>query len=77
MDVKINKYLRITETINRMLPRFNIRSNTRIRVYNVLAQPIIMYGREVRVLHSDIKSHITAAEIRFMRATTDYIYTIG
>ena len=49
--------------INRILPKSKIRSDTTIRVYNVLARAVLMYDSEVWVLHSDVKSRITAAEI--------------
>lgn len=73
VDKKLNKFLRVTGTINEVQPRIKVRPDTRIGVYNVLARPILMYGSELWVFRGgDTKSRITAAEMKFARTTAGY-----
>lgn len=73
IDKNLNKFLRVTGAINGVLLRRKICADTRIKVYNVLALPVLMYGSEVWVLRGDTKIRITAAEVKFLRRTAGYI----
>ncbi|KAJ4440946.1 hypothetical protein ANN_10795 [Periplaneta americana] len=46
--------------------------DTRIRLYNTLARPMLSYGSEAWILRKADKSRITACEMRFMRRTAGY-----
>ena len=69
IEEKITKFLRVTGLINRIMNPNNIRKETRIRIYNTLAVPMLTYGSEVWALKKRDKQRISAAEMRFMRKT--------
>src|SRR6266550_2781532 len=46
-----------------------VQKETRMKVYNTLAVPMITYGCEVWALKKTDKRRITAAEMKFMRRT--------
>ncbi|HYS62000.1 MAG TPA: reverse transcriptase family protein [Gemmatimonadales bacterium] len=66
---KIAKFLRVTGLINRTLRNNKVQKETRLKVYNTLAVPMITYGCEVWALKKTDKRRITAAEMKFMRRT--------
>ena len=66
---KIAKFLRVTGLINRTLRSSKVRKETRLKVYNTLAIPMMTYGSEVWALKKSDKRRITAAEMKFMRRT--------
>lgn len=63
---------RVTGAMNRALPRTKVWPVIRIRVYNVLARPVLTYGSEVWVLKENTKRQITAAEMKFMQTTAGH-----
>src|SRR6266576_453431 len=66
---KLNKFLKITGLINRVLNVNKIWREMRIKVYNTLAIPMLTYGSEIWALRKTDKRRIKAAEMRFMRRT--------
>ena len=66
---KLNKFLKITGLINRVLNVNKIRRQTKIKVYNTLAISMLTYGSEVWALRKTDKRRIEAAEMLFMGRT--------
>lgn len=72
VDSKVEKFLKVTGALNRAMPAKSVRRETRIRAYNILARPVLLYGSEIWALRKDAKRRITAAEMKYMRATAGY-----
>ncbi|XP_065211066.1 uncharacterized protein LOC135839116 [Planococcus citri] len=69
-QVRSLKYLGVSGAINRAIPPRKVRAETQIRTYNMLARQMLLYGSKTWTTRKDIKSRVTAVEMRFMRATT-------
>jgi ABC-type ATPase involved in cell division len=48
---------------------------TRIKLYNILALPVLLYGSETWTIKARDASRIAAAEMKYMRRTAGYIWT--
>jgi ABC-type ATPase involved in cell division len=48
---------------------------TRIKLYNTLALPVLLYRSETCTIKTRNTSRITAAEMKYMRRTAGYIWT--
>ena len=48
---------------------------TRIKLYNTLALPVLLYGSETQTIKARDARRITAAEMKYMRRTAEYICT--
>jgi hypothetical protein len=48
---------------------------TRIKLYNTLALPVLLYGSETWTIKASDARRITAAEIKYMRRTAGYTWT--
>jgi len=48
---------------------------TRIKLYNTLALPVLLYGSETWTIKARDARRITAAEMKYMRRTAGYIWT--
>jgi hypothetical protein len=48
---------------------------TRIKLYNTLALPVLLYGSETWTVKARDTRRITAAETKYMRRTARYIWT--
>jgi hypothetical protein len=48
---------------------------TRIKLYNTLALPVLLYGSEAWTVKARDTRRITAAEMKYMRRTAGYIWT--
>ena len=66
---KLKMFLKVTGLINRVLNTNKARRDTRKKIYNTLAIPILTYGSEVWALQKTDKRRIEAAEMRFKRRT--------
>jgi len=47
----------------------------RIKLYNTLALPVLLYDSETWTIKASDARRITAAEIKYMRRTTGYTWT--
>ena len=63
---KVNKFQRMLCTINRTLKE-KTQLSTQIKLYNVMAVPVLMYGSENWSLNRSDKRKIEAAEMRSLR----------
>ena len=68
LDEKLNSFRHICGTIHRHLKN-HARKDTRIKFFNTVAVPVLMYGDEARVRTERDKTKIQAAEMKFMRST--------
>jgi hypothetical protein len=71
IDNKLNNYLRITGIINNMFrPK-----KTKIKLYNTLVLPTLLYGSENWTIETRDARRATAAEMKYMRITAGYTWT--
>ena len=50
-------------------------NKTRIKLYNTLALPVLLYGRETWTIKESDARRITAAEMKYARRTAGYTWT--
>ena len=48
---------------------------TRIKLYNTLSLPVLLYGSETWTIKASDTRRITAAEMKYMRRTSGYTWT--
>ena len=70
-SINVNRYLRMCGTISRTL-KGKTQLSTQIKLYMVIAVPVLMYGSENWSLIRSDKRKIEAAEMRFLRPTSGY-----
>jgi hypothetical protein len=63
-----------TKILNVRIDGKNLKK-TRIKLYNTLALPVLLYGSETWTIKARDARRITAAEMRYMRRTAGYIWT--
>ena len=56
-------------------PQKKTLKKTRIKLYNTLALPILLYGSETWTIKASDARRITAAETKYMRRTAGYTWT--
>jgi hypothetical protein len=72
--VLTNVYLKITGTINNVFKPKKSLMKTRIKLYNTLALPTLLYSSDNWTTKARVATIITAAEIKYMR-TVGYTWT--
>jgi len=75
IDNKLHNYLKITGILNNMFRPQETLKKTRIKLYNTLALPVFLYGRENWTIKARDARRITAAEKKYMRRTAGYTWT--
>jgi len=75
IDNKLHKYLKITGTINNVFKPQKTLKKTRIKLYNTLALPVLLYGSETWTIKARDTRRITAAQMKHMRRTAGYTWT--
>jgi hypothetical protein len=73
-DNKITKCLKITGLINNTFKPNKFKKNTRIKLHNTLALPVLLYGSENWIVKSKYKSRLTAAGMRFTWNAAKYTW---
>jgi hypothetical protein len=66
IDNKLNKYLKITGTTNRMFRPQKTSKKRRIELYNTLAFPTLLHGSENWTINTRDARRITAAETKYI-----------
>ena len=61
--------MKITSILNNAFRPQNPVQKTRIKLYNTLALPILLYGSETWNVEANDARRITAAEMKYMRRT--------
>jgi hypothetical protein len=67
--------LKITGILNNMFAPQKALKRTRIKLYNTLALPVLLYGSETWTVKARDASRISAAEMKYMRRTAGYTWT--
>jgi len=68
-DNKLRNYLKITGIINNVFRPQKTLKKTRIKLYNTLALPVLLYGCETWTIKARDARRITAAKMKYMRRT--------
>jgi len=78
IDIKLNNFFfKITGILNNVFrPQKKTLRKTRIKLYNTLALPVLLYGSETWSIKARDARRITAAEMKYMRRRrTGYTWT--
>jgi len=67
--------LKITGILNNVFRPQKTLKKTRIKLYNTLALPVLLYGSETWTIRARYARRITAADVKYMRRTAGYIWT--
>jgi len=54
---------------------FRPQKTLRIKLYNTLALPVLLYGSEIWTIKARDARRITAAELKYVRRTAGYTWT--
>jgi hypothetical protein len=68
IDNKLQNYLKITGILNVFRPRKTLKK-TRIKLYNTLALPVLLYGSETWTFKARDARRITATKVKYVRTT--------
>jgi len=71
---KRNNFLKITGILNDLFRPQKTLNKTRIKLYNTLALPFLLYGSETWTVKASAARRITAAEMKYMRRTAGYTW---
>ena len=71
---KTTKFLQIIGIINKTFKPSQVQKHTRLKIYNTLAIPTLLYGCETWAIRRKDESRITAAEMKFLRRTAKYTW---
>ena len=74
VDNKLNNYLKTTDISNTFRPQ-KTSKKTRIKLYNTLELPALLYGSENWTIKARDARRITAAHMKYMRKTAGYTLT--
>jgi len=73
--LKLHNYLKITGILNNAFRPQNPPKKARIKLYNTLALPVLLYDSETWTIKAREARRITAAEMKYMRKTAGYTWT--
>ena len=72
IDDKLHNYLKFTGILNNVFRPQKTLKKTRIKLYNTLALPVLLYGSETWTIETRDARRITAADMKYMRRTAGY-----
>ena len=75
IDNKLHNYLKITGILNNVFKPQKTLKKTRLKLYNTLAFPVLLYGSESWTIKARDARRITAAGMKYMRRTAGYTWT--
>jgi len=75
IDKKLHNYLKITGILNNVFRPQKTLKKTKIKLYNTLTFPVLLYGSETWTVKARDVRRITAAEMKYMRITAGYTWT--
>ena len=67
--------MKITGILNNVFKPQKALKKTRLKLYNTLALPVLLYGRESWTIKARDARRITAPEMKYMRRTAGYTWT--
>jgi hypothetical protein len=68
IDNKLHNYMKITGVLNNVFRPQKLFKKTRIKLYNSLALPVLLYGSETGTVKARDTRRITAVEMKYMAA---------
>ena len=74
IENKLYYYLKITGILNKAFKKKTLKK-TRIKLYNTLALPVLLYGSDTWTIKRRDARRITAAEMKYVRRTAGYNWT--
>ena len=74
IDNKLNNFLKITSILNNVFRPQKPLKKTRIKLYNTLALPVLLYGNETWTIKASDARRITAAEMNEIHEKNSRIY---
>jgi hypothetical protein len=75
IDEKLNTYLKITCILNNVFRPQKTIKKTKIKLYNTLVFPVLLYGSETWTVKASDARRISAAEMKYLRRTAEYTST--
>jgi hypothetical protein len=75
VDNKLNNYLKITGILNNVFRPHKTLKKTRIKLYNTLALPVLLFGSETWTIKAWDARRITASKMKYTRRTAGYTWT--
>ena len=66
--------MKITGILNNVFRPQKTLKKTRIKLYNTLALPVLLYGSETWTIKARDARRITATEMKYMRRTAGYTW---
>ena len=75
IDNELNNFLKITGILNNVFRPQKTIWKTRIKLYNTLALPVLLYGSETWTVEARDARRITAAQMKYMRRRAGYTWT--
>jgi hypothetical protein len=77
IDNKLQNYLKITGIINNVFRPQKTLKKTRIKLYNTLDLPVLLYGSETWTIKArdGRRIRVKTAEMKYMRRTAGYTWT--
>ena len=75
IDNKLNNFSKITGILNNAFKPQKTLRKTRIKLYNTLALPVLLYGCETWTIKAKDARKITAGEMKYMRRTAGCTWT--
>jgi len=75
IDYKLNNFLKITGILNNVFRPPKPLKKKRMKLYNTLALPVLLYGSETWNIKVSDARRITAAEMKYMRRKAGYTWT--
>ena len=67
--------MKVTGILNNVFRPQKILKKTRIKLYNTLAFPVLLYGSETGTIEARDARRITAVEMKYTRRTAGYTWT--
>ena len=74
IDNELHNYLKIIGTLNNVFKPQKTFKKTRLKLYNTLALPVLLYGSESWTIKARDARRITTAEMKYMRRTAGYTW---
>jgi len=74
IDNKFHNYFKIKGFLNNVFRAQKALKKTRIKLYNTLALPVLLYASKTWTVKARNARRITAAEMKYMRRTSGYTW---
>ena len=75
IDNILHNYFKITGILNNVFRPQKTLKKTKLKLYNTLALPVLLYGSETWTIKASDARRITAAEMKYMKRTAGYTWT--